>query len=80
MCRLGAELLPHLLNEIRGMKDKQTLLSSDCLMAYSGMQDYDIQKVKVGLQCAGSTLRADCQLSALGMRATSLYLSENLEK
>ena len=62
------------------MEDKQTLFSSDCLMAYLRRQDYDTQKLKVGLQYPDSTLRTDCQLSPLGMRATSLDLSRNLEK
>ena len=35
--------------------------------------DYDIQKLKVGLQYADSTLRSDRQLSPLGMRAVLIY-------
>ncbi|MCJ1387104.1 hypothetical protein MMC17_010233 [Xylographa soralifera] len=37
------------------------------------IEDYDTQKLKVGLQYADSTLRADRQLSPLGMRAVLIY-------
>ena len=37
------------------------------------VEDYDTQKLKVDLQYAGSTLRADRQLFPLRMRAVLIY-------